>query len=301
MPISVAGAMRPVRSKGELVALAHALEVEAAARYRELAERMRLSGEDSLARLFLFLAGIEEKHVAHIDRRSLAVLGHLPAATQVRWEMPETFDEEAARSALLTPYDALAVAVRNEERAFAFYAYVAANTGDPSVQDLAEELAKDELDHAALLRRERRKAFRAAPGPGARNGRTQLPASLEELRALSTKWSADDGLGHATLADALETAGQKALAAVFRQIAAEERAGADEAAPAAAGRALELRDGLRLLERAFDRYADIAEHARDEAVVQEAQRLAERALRRLALAGGTRSNTLIDAARQLPG
>jgi rubrerythrin len=296
MPLSPADQARPIRSKDELVALAHALEVEAAARYRELAERMRLSDEETLARLFLFLASVEEKHVAHIDRRSLALLGHLPAAAQVRWELPETFDEEAARSARLTPYDALAVAVRNEERAFAFYAYVAAGTDDPAVQDFAEELAKDELEHAVLLRRERRRAFRAGPRPDAREGRTQIPGSPEELQALSSRWSAEDARAHAALADALDADGNAPLAAAFRQIAAEE--GTALAGPPQGAGAVEVRDGLRLLERAFDRYADIAEHARDEAVVSEAQRLAERVLRHLALAGGTSRNALIGAAER---
>jgi len=301
MPISSATAARRVRSIDELVALGHALEMEAAARYRELAERMRLSGDDTLVRLFSFLAEIEAKHAAHVDRRSLELLGHLPGAREVGWEMPETFDEEAARSALLTPYQALAIAVRNEERAFAFYAYMAANTDDPAVQDLCEELARDELEHAALLRKERRKAYRSAARPEPRPGPAPIPASLDELQALARAWDSEDGRAHAVLADALERGGQRPLAAVFRQIAAEEQPAADPVAPAAAGAGPEIRDGMRRLERAFDRYADMAEHARDEEVVRAAQSLAERALQHLALAAGTQNNALIDVAQQQTG
>ena len=57
------------------------------------------------------------------------------------------------------PYQALAFAVRNEERAFAFYTYVSAETVDHGVRALAEDLARDELDHASRLRRLRRRAF----------------------------------------------------------------------------------------------------------------------------------------------
>jgi hypothetical protein len=45
-------------------------------------------------------------------------------------------------------------------------------------------------------------------------------------------------------------------------------------------------DGLRILEEAFNFYSDVAERSKDEAVVSEAQALAERAVRRLALAHG---------------
>jgi len=117
----------PVTSAEELLAIAHVLEKEAAARYRELAERMRLRGEERLAGLFAFLGRIEEKHADQVDRRSEAILGKVPDPAIVRWELPENFDEEEARSAMLTPYRALAIAVRNEERAFAFYSYVAAS------------------------------------------------------------------------------------------------------------------------------------------------------------------------------
>ena len=45
--------------------------------------------------------------------------------------------------------------------------------------------------------------------------------------------------------------------------------------------------GLRLLETAFDRYSDAAEHTADEPMMLEAQRLTERALRRLATVQGS--------------
>jgi hypothetical protein len=45
-------------------------------------------------------------------------------------------------------------------------------------------------------------------------------------------------------------------------------------------------DGIRILEEAFNFYSDVAERSKDEAVVGEAQALAARAVRRLALAHG---------------
>jgi rubrerythrin len=60
----------------------------------------------------------------------------------------------------MTVYASLAEAVRAEEKAFAFYSFLVSDTKDPEIKALAEDLAKEELDHAALLRQARRAAFR---------------------------------------------------------------------------------------------------------------------------------------------
>ena len=130
-------------------------------RYRELAERMGLQLEPELEKLFGFLATLEDKHTAQISERA----GDLPPDAAMRpWphtagDVPEVFNEEAARSATLSPYVALAIAVRNEERAFAFYCHAAA-AAPADIQAIAEDLARDELQHASLLRHARRAAFR---------------------------------------------------------------------------------------------------------------------------------------------
>ena len=84
-----------------------------------------------------------------------------PAAGPRR--LPWRFLEGSTRREPVGPahtYRALAIAVRNKERAFAFYSYIAAEARSPGVRALAEDLARDELEHAAVLRRERRRAFR---------------------------------------------------------------------------------------------------------------------------------------------
>ncbi len=57
----------PVISPAELLAMAFAMELESARRYRDLADRMQLRREERLVNLFQFLANVEEKHAAHID------------------------------------------------------------------------------------------------------------------------------------------------------------------------------------------------------------------------------------------
>jgi rubrerythrin len=281
------------------MALAHALEAEAARRYRNLAAQMRRREETRLAELFDFLAGIEEKHAAQIVGRAVEALGGWDATQFIALDVPETFDAEAGNSRRLTPYRALAIAVRNEERAFAFYTYVAADAPDETSRRLAEELAKDELAHAFLLRSERRKAYReeVRRRPSALD---RIPATLEEFWSLcaDTEWSA--ARYHQAMAEALPE--QTQTAAAFLAAAQEEERDAQEAAacigqtlPSEALAAPPTVDGaLRLLEEAFDRYADIAERSKNEAVVQAAQRRAGQAVHRLTLARGSYANALAD-------
>jgi rubrerythrin len=297
-----------VASPDELLAIAHAMEREAGRRYRELADNMRRQSEEPLASLFDFLARIEDKHAEEIDERAKAVIGKAVDPARVRWELPENFDEDEARSHLLTPYRALAIAVRNEERAFAFFTYLAANAENDDVRRLAEESAKDELDHAALLRRERRKAWRSE-GKRETPGRpeTERAASVLELLVRAATIERAAAAEHHALAATLAAKGDHVVADLFEQAAADEQSAADEAAahlgpapniPAAphpAGPAHTIRDGLRILEDTFERYAHISEQSADEELLIEAQKLAQRALRRLTYTKGSIENRLTEA------
>jgi len=192
----------------------------------------------------------------------------------------------------LSVYQALAFAVRNEERAFAFYSYVAAEAKSPDIRALAEEMASEELQHAALLRHYRRRAFHRQ-----RPATIETPQNVDDLRALARRWEAEAAAAHAALADALAARGELSDAGIFRRLAEEERQSAEGAAAAATFEMRGATDGLRALEECFDRYALIAERAQDEEVVAVAQRLAGRIVARLALAGGVRSNTLLSGGR----
>jgi hypothetical protein len=54
---------------------------------------------------------------------------------------------------------ALAIAARNEERAFAFWSYVAAFAEKSDIKKAAEAMAGEELRHVAMLRKERRRTY----------------------------------------------------------------------------------------------------------------------------------------------
>jgi rubrerythrin len=277
-----------MRSAEELLAVAEALEREAAKRYRGLSARMEKQGDSKMAAQFNTLAEMEDLHVSEVADRGRSLLGRPAAPLAVSWETPPDYDEDEERGATLGPYQALAFAVRNEERAFAFYTHVAADAESSAVRALAEDLAREELEHAALLRRYRRKAFRAD-----RPTSIEIPPSVDILRAWAREWDAAAAVAHAALAKDLEDAGQKADAAIFRRLAAEEEAAASGAVRRVEVNLRNAADGLRLLEERFDRFAFIGERSADENVVAEAQRLAGEIVGRLALAGGARGNSLL--------
>jgi rubrerythrin len=153
-----------VRTLDEFFALAHAIESDAANRYVEVAMRLKQQGAAHLAEVFERLAEVERGHVREVTSWAARRGGSAPAGALPPWPIPDTFDaspDEIVQSRLLTPYRALASAVRREERSFAFWTYVAAHAEKTEVKEAAERMALDELENVSLLRRERREAFHA--------------------------------------------------------------------------------------------------------------------------------------------
>ncbi|WP_454633720.1 ferritin-like domain-containing protein [Bradyrhizobium cenepequi] len=264
-----------LRSLDELFALAHAMEREAANRYDGLAEHMRRQGKEDLAGVFTQLAAAEREHVDSVTRWSRSRRGKDPDPALVRWEAPETFDAEAATevktSRLMTPYRALAMAVRNEERAFAFWSYLAAYSEDPEIKKASEAMAKEELGHVATLRKERRRAYHREHDRKSVDGaQPQVDARRLELRLA------------AQLAD-LERRLTGPSAARTRELLDETVGMADEAAGFGSfPGALERKDSLEIAEALVDGYLDGAERSDDAPRVETLQRLAEKAISRLA-------------------
>ena len=163
-----------LESLDELFALANAMEMEAANRYSALARDMKRQNKGDLAEVFAQLAAAEREHVDSVTRWSQSRRGKAPDPALVRWEAPETFDAETAKeigtSRLTTPYRALAMAVRNEERAFAFWSYLAAYSKDSEIKQAAEAMAREELGHVATLRKERRRAYHKEHEEAGRSG-----------------------------------------------------------------------------------------------------------------------------------
>ena len=243
----------PAATVDQLLGIAAAMESEAVWLYADLEAEMRRQGADEVAAVFARLVAMERLHVDTVAALGPALLGHgvptFPAGEAgVRNRVVTPAADEAA-STMLTPYRALSIAVRTEERAFAFYSYLAAGTLDPAVRHHAEALAAEELQHAGQLRTERRKAYHRDP----ERRSLPLPATPSALAALA------DGL-HAETACAIA------------------------ALPATSEPRKSLRETVRLLERLYESYATIAERTDSDAVMSAALVLAETVLADLATA-----------------
>jgi rubrerythrin len=267
-----------LQSLDELFALANAMEKEAADRYSELAEEMRAQDRDDLAAVFAQLAAAEREHVDSVTRWSLSRRGKAPDPALVRWDAPETFDAEAMAeikaSRLTTPYRALAMAVRNEERAFAFWSYVAAYTADPEISNAAEAMAREELAHVATLRKERRSAYHREHRERAAEGGADAPAHVD-AGALESRL--------ALLLRDIEARVQGSWQSRARELREEaELMSARAAGFGSFPAAIQGADAQIIAEVLTDAYLEGAERADDPAHLALLQMLAERAIARLA-------------------
>ena len=135
---------------------AHAIEIEreAAERYSEFAERMTDLGNTAVAEVFDRLAGFEAEHLDALLRRTDGVaLPHLRAG---EYDWLEEKPDIAARELvfrLMTPRQALAIALNAERRAQAFFERVFMTADDPALRALAQEMAAEEQDHAGMIER----------------------------------------------------------------------------------------------------------------------------------------------------
>ena len=280
-PGEIGTAIPRISSVRELFACAVALERHAAQRYRMMAARMAQRARPDLAELFAGLAREEERHEAWVraqagDDETSATAGGWPSALGEAPEPPNP--DEIARA---SPYACLAEAVRSEQKAFSFFSYIAAEAEDPEVMAIAEDLARQELSHLAILRQARRRAWRherRTPGPWPKPSEI---ASLDGLlRAAAT--------GEADLARVLAAAGSRS--AEFEELLGETTARLGGLGVELEPAALEALSGtdrevveavLRRAEAAFDFYDAVASAAPDEAVMLRAQDLTAFALDRL--------------------
>lgn len=152
----------PIGNLAECYASALAIEREAAARCAQFAEYLEDHGEQATAELFRRLARFEQQHVTELERRTAGM--PLPALRS--WEF-SWLDNAPAEQAdhrfvfhLMTPHDALSIALGAEKRAQTLYEQVLSASNDPEVQRLARELAGEELEHIAWLEEGLRKVPR---------------------------------------------------------------------------------------------------------------------------------------------
>jgi rubrerythrin len=146
--------MRPIESTPELYAHAIAIEREAAERYAEFAQRMDDEGRREIAAAFGHLAQAEAEHLRTLERRTEGVA--LPDIDgDYKWldgRTPEAPAHDLVMR-LMTPRQAIAIALHAEQRAFAFFEHAALTATDPGARALAREMAAEEREHLVLLAR----------------------------------------------------------------------------------------------------------------------------------------------------
>jgi rubrerythrin len=258
----------------ELLAIANWMEQEAIGNYRDLSARMHREGRPDMVEVFDRLAAEEAQHLDSVQKWSERLSGSKPDLTRLKWEPAGTFDDEGANAIapeLLSAYRAFSMAVRNEERAFLFWTYVAAQTDQEQLRLAAEQMAREELGHLTILRQERRRAFHFQKDAKARTVLFELPELelrfADLLQALATR-SRDAG---PTLAAAAQGARERAAALARRSFGPSPllRDGVD---PAVSGRVVPLCELL------LDCYLDHAEHLAEEADRDVAQAFAGRVI-----------------------
>lgn len=256
----------------ELMALAASLEQQAAQRYRELAGRSGRGNAPELATLLSELADRAEE-----QGRRLAARSHPASPAEPRSPPAGVFDDEGlanASPALVSRYRVLSTAVRNEERAFAFWSYLAAHARTPDIRMAAEALAHRELEQVAALRRQRRMAFRAQRSQPA-SASLAAPLAQAESRLLARLQDRAAGgsvLDRESLAE-LVTHSRDNLATLDRLPEIESAGGAISMPQEV--------DELAMAEFLLEAYLDVADRSQDEELVREAQRMAGRSINRL--------------------
>jgi rubrerythrin len=135
--------------------LAHAiqLEREAARRYEELAAAMVTDGNRELQSFFGRMAYFSRRHLAEAQARG--GFREVPNLAPSEYEWPDGTAPETAGwegvDALMSPSEALGLALVSERRGHAYYATIAATTGDPEVRVLAKQFAEEEAEHVREL------------------------------------------------------------------------------------------------------------------------------------------------------
>lgn len=270
-----------VASMAELLALARSMEQEAIDGYVALSSRMRELGRPELAAVFDALVSEEEGHLNNVDNWQNA-LGQV--ATPLPVHPPEElFDDEGAgivAPELLSAYRAFSMAVRNEERAFVFWTYVAAHANSDEIRQASERMAREELGHVAKLRRERRQAFHRERSTALNISEADLPQLEKRLaRHLHSMAAAAQASERARWQELGEQADDRARSVAEHAFGTAFR---PEKPPQNA-----LENALPLCEFLTDCYLDLAERSNDEQDAGRARAFAAEVIHCLRLVRGT--------------
>lgn len=140
-------------SIGELLLHALVIELEAMQRYQELAAMMEQTGNSKVAKIFARMAEIEANHAQIIDEQIRGRELPMLTPSQYHWRGPEAPEntDSARLFHLMTPSQAMSLALDNEKRAYEFFADVVDDSTDERVREMAAEFAAEEEEHVAWV------------------------------------------------------------------------------------------------------------------------------------------------------
>jgi rubrerythrin len=159
----------PIETVPEFLVHALELEHESAERYRLLAETMAVHHNAEVADLFRRMADMSDAHASQVTARAEGLLLPEIAPWDFKWTCPESHQvdcpDDVEVSYLMTPQQALRLALHNEIRGRDFYAHVASSSPAPPVRAIAGELAEEEAEHVELLKEWMAQQDPAGPAP----------------------------------------------------------------------------------------------------------------------------------------
>ncbi|MBI4755637.1 MAG: ferritin family protein [Betaproteobacteria bacterium] len=136
----------PIGSVADCYACALMIERESVARYREFAAHLEDHGNRGEAELFRRLARTEAERAQALAQEVAA--GELPRLRPETWSWLDDAPPEAVSHELIfhlmTPHDALKIAIGAQRRAREFFEIVARDTSDPRIRTLALDMSRDE-------------------------------------------------------------------------------------------------------------------------------------------------------------
>ncbi|MDH3417731.1 MAG: ferritin family protein [Gammaproteobacteria bacterium] len=138
----------------ELLLHALVMEREAVQRYTQLAKMMERIGNRKVAKIFAKMSKIEAEHAEQIEDQIGDHALPFLIPSEYRWRGPES--PENADSGrlfhLMTPRQAMSLALECERRAHDFFADVVDDSTDECVRELAAEIAAEEEQHVAWVK-----------------------------------------------------------------------------------------------------------------------------------------------------
>ncbi len=284
-PLLTAAPPAPVRSLGELYAIAFDLAQRAAQRYGSLAERIDQNFWP-VRSVFEVLATRERDRADNLSAACLAACGKRPDAADLRWApidlVPAAEIADIGDSSLSTPYTAWALAARHRQRAFVFWTYVIALAEDPLVRQAAEDLAREALFDGNLLRRERRLAWRAERKIGTEDVTTHDGMDEAGSAALLESLLFKDMMAWSQGLDPAQR--QQLFAPGLAPLPPPSLTPTGRGGTDAGDAEIELvkRRALRRAEQLSNIYLDEADRAADQSSMELAQKLAAQSILRLA-------------------